>query len=105
LLLLFVAIVGWLAVPLLLYHVIDQAVSLNHMQVGYRDTEKNLKNLARFTVDQSPKLTRTKVLETLRQMHPADQIEEEGSIIHVDGLGFEFSNDGMLKRVYQWGKE
>ncbi len=100
-----VLVVGWLAVPFLLYHGIDQAVTIHYMEIGYRDTKEDLENLAQFTVAQSPKLTRTDVLESLHRTHSPDQIKEEGSVIRAGSLSFEFGSDGTLARVYGWNKK
>lgn len=102
---LIVLVVGWLAVPFLLYQVIDQAVTIHYMQIGYRDTEEDLHNLAQFTVAQSPKLTRAAVLESLRRTHSPDQIKEEGSVIRAGSLSFEFGSDGTLVSVYGQNKK
>lgn len=102
---LIVLVVGWPAVPFLLYHVVDQAVTIHYMQIGYRDTEVDLYNLAQFTVAQSPKLTRAAVLESLRRTHSPEKIKEEGSVIRTGSLSFEFGSDRTRARVYRWNKK
>lgn len=82
------------AIGLLVYSVIDQAVTITYMSDGYERTEKDLKMLAQvFPRDRYKKKD---IVVVLRRIDPLGFIVETKCAVQLNGLRFEFNAIGEL---------
>jgi len=90
-------VIGVAIIALLVYSVMDQAVTITHMSDGYSRTENDLKTLG----DAFPRdrYSKKDVLVVLRKLDPKGFIVETKCTVQLNGLRFEFDNKGRLVNV------
>jgi hypothetical protein len=86
-------------VALLVYTIVDQAVSLTYMNEGYRNTEAALSNLATIAPLLSESSTQADVVYLLRRSWPDSFIVEKEDTVSGAGLRFRFSDSGALVEI------
>jgi hypothetical protein len=88
-----------LTIGVLIYKIIDQAVTITYMQEGYHDTEKDLLTLSRLTPALRQGMTKKDILFLLRQQNSNEIITEEGQLLNIGQLQFIFDRDNRLIEI------
>ena len=83
---------------ILIYFVIDQAVTITYMMEGYKETSENLETLINLIPRISKKLSRDELTHIIKDIYPEKFLFKEGKI-HIDNLTFEFDEQGIFKSV------
>ena len=79
----------------LIYEIIDQAVTISYMRQGYEDQIKAKELLGNLVVKGGREYSQKDFLHLLRQAYPEAFIVEEGNVITIGQNEFTFSN-GIL---------
>jgi hypothetical protein len=87
-------VLSLLGIGVLVYRIIDQAVTLTYVTDGYGRTEKDLQVLA----ETFPRDTyrRKDIVVVLRKIDPKAFIVETKCAVRLNGLRFEFNATGQL---------
>lgn len=84
-----------------LYHVIDQAVTIHYMKIGYEDQEKTLNLLSKLTVDLNQVSHRSEILSLIKKKYPGYMItEEDNGVIYIGEVGLKFDGDKFIGIVF-----
>ena len=81
------------------YAMLDQAVTIDGLRIGYNDTRTAAATLAGLGPQFAPKITRAELLSTLRQQHPAALIAATDSTVALGQLTFRFDASGALRKI------
>ena len=81
------------------YGILDQAVTMDGLQVGYDDTREAAEVLARLGPEVAPRITRADLLTILRQQHPDALIAATDSTVAIGQLTFRFDARGALRKI------
>jgi hypothetical protein len=81
------------------YGILDQAVTMDGLEVGYKDTRDAAEVLARLGPTVAPRATRSDVLALLRQQHPSALIVATDSTVAIGQLTFRFDRAGTLRKI------
>jgi len=81
------------------YGILDQAVTMDGLEVGYKDTREAAEVLARLRPTVAPRATRADVLTLLRQQHPTALIVATESTVAIGQLTFRFDAAGSLRKI------
>ncbi|MEJ2610804.1 MAG: hypothetical protein P8179_12155 [Candidatus Thiodiazotropha sp.] len=80
----------------LIYTIIDQAVTISYMGQGYEDQTKAKKLLGNLVVKGGRKYSQNDFLHLLRQAYPEALIVEDGDVITIEENMFTFSNGVLI---------
>jgi hypothetical protein len=81
------------------YSILDQAVTMDGLQVGYADTREAAEVLARLGPAVAPRITKADLLTILRQQHPDAFIVATDSTLAIEQLTFRFDVRGALRKI------
>ena len=81
---------------ILIYFVIDQAVTITYMMEGYKETSENLETLINLIPRISKKLSRDELTHIIKDIYPDKFLFKEEKI-HIDNLTFEFDEQGIFR--------
>jgi len=81
------------------YGILDQAVTMDGLQVGYDDTRQAAEVLAGLGPRVAPRITRADLLTILRQQHPDALIVATDSTVALGQLTFRFDAHGALRKI------
>lgn len=79
----------------LLAQLIDSWVGYSYCVDSYNDEARRFDALGKLVVAGSGDYTQADILHLLRQTKPDAFIVEEGSMIHFEGISFEFTDDRL----------
>ena len=81
------------------YLILDQALTITYMEVGYDSTKSDLELLGRVAPQLHRGSSKRDILGILRELEPNGLIVERGGMVRAGGLEFRFDSSGSLSAV------
>jgi hypothetical protein len=81
------------------YMVLDQAVTIDYMRVGYKDTEKDLAAMSTLVDHRYVGMTKTEMLPLLQRAYAGELVKDEGSTVLAGQFTFQFDEAGKFVRI------
>lgn len=82
------------------YAILDQGVTLTHMDHTYKRTVSDLLSIIDYAKIQGKKVSKDKLIETIRENKLKEQIFIKGSSVYMGDIIFEFDDQEVLKNIY-----
>jgi hypothetical protein len=87
------------AIILAVYEIIDQAVTIDYMQEGYKSLKSDFAVLRKLTPELHRGMSQKDVLTILRRQNPKAFIVEEKNTVWIGQVVFVFDQNGKLIEI------
>lgn len=79
--------------------IVDQAITINYMQIGYKNTKENLEDLMDIVPKISKEVTRDELINIISDSYPNRFVLMKDERIYVNDLAFEFDEHDKFTGV------